>query len=121
MNRNARKGFLWHSIKLVKLRSLLNALRTYININVIEKKLGHEFTRIFQCILKCREVSLEETDRIWHMDAGCGLLKICSQETSRREPMPLTRKDLLSHTHSIASFRFSRHTCTFLLEKGMYK
>ena len=107
INRITRKGLPWHSIKIVKLRSSLNVSRTHINTTVIEKKLGREFTPSCQCILKCREVSLEETDGIWHMDAGCGLLKICSQETSRREPIPLTRKDLLPHTHSKASLRFS--------------
>ena len=66
-----------------------------------------QFSPSCQGILNCWELSLEKNDGIWHMNAGCGLLKICFQDTSHREPIPHTRKDLLPHTHSIASLRFS--------------
>ena len=69
--------------------------------------LPHEFTPSCQCILKCKEESLKETDGISHMDARSGLQKICSYETSRREPITLTCKDLLPNTYPTVSLWFS--------------
>ena len=48
---------------------------------------------------------------------GCGLLKICSQETSRRDPIPQTCKDLSQHTHPIASVWFSQDTLIHCFSK----